>query len=198
MKRYIYITGIIVLFSTGAFAQGMFSISYDIGVPVGGTSSDFISAPSFRGFGVEGRGFITDNLSYGGSFNWAVFYEEFGPQEWDDPENDSRTAYGKQFRYINSFPLMATMHYYFGEWDATRLYAGGGLGAQKIDERTDMGLYTVNSKKWRFGFAPEVGILIPINFNSSLNLSAKYQYAVKVGDAAAVSYLNFKIGLAFM
>lgn len=93
---------------------------------------------------------------------------------------------------------MGTLHYYFGEWDATRLYAGGGIGAQKIDQRTDMGLYTVNSNKWRFGLAPEVGVLIPINFNSSINLSAKYQYAVKVGDADAVSYLSFKIGFAFM
>ena len=196
MKRYIYLTGIFILINSGAFAQGLFSVSYDIGLPIGGTS-DFISAPSFRGFGVEGRGFITDNLSYGGSFNWAVFYEEVGPAEWN-VDGDSRTAYGKQYRYINSYPIMGTMHYYFGEWDATRLYAGAGVGAQKIDQRTDVGLYTINDKKWRLGFAPEIGVLIPISFGSSLNLSAKYQYAVKVGDSAAVSYLNFKIGFAFM
>jgi len=196
MKRYIYLLGVFMLISTSALTQGMFSISYDIGVPIGSTS-DFIGQPSFRGFGVEGRGFITDNLSYGGSFNWAVFYEEFGPEEWN-VEGESRTAYGKQYRYINSFPLMGTLHYYFGEWDATRLYAGAGIGAQKIDERTDMGLYTINSNKWRFGLAPEVGVLIPINFNSSINLSAKYQYAVKAGDSDAVSYLSFKIGFAFM
>lgn len=195
MKKIIYLIGILVLAETSVFAQGMFGISYDIGVPLGSTS-EYIGAPSFRGFGVEGRGFITDNLSYGGSFNWAVFYEEVGPDEW--PVEELGTVYGKQYRYINSFPLMATMHYYFGEWDATRLYAGAGLGAQKIDQRTDVGIYTVNSKKWRFGFAPEVGVLIPVNFNSSLNLALKYQYAVKAGDAEAVSYLNFKIGFAFM
>ena len=195
MKKIIYLIGILVLAETSVFAQGMFGISYDIGVPLGSTS-EYIGAPSFRGFGVEGRGFITDNLSYGGSFNWAVFYEEVGPDEW--PVEEFGTVYGKQYRYINSFPLMATMHYYFGEWDATRLYAGAGLGAQKIDQRTDVGIYTVNSKKWRFGFAPEVGVLIPVNFSSSLNLALKYQYAVKAGDAEAVSYLNFKIGFAFM
>ncbi len=196
MKRNIYLSGIIILFSYGAFAQGMFGVSYDIGVPIGGTS-DYIGAPSFRGFGIEGRGFITDNLSYGGSFNWAVFYEEFGPDEWN-VEDDTRTAYGKQFRYINSFPLMATMHYYFGEWDATRLYAGTGIGAQKIDRRTDLGLYTDNNHQWTFGFAPEIGVLIPVNFNSSINISAKYQYAVKADKQDAVSYLSFKIGFAFM
>ncbi len=195
MKRYIYLI-IFIFVSFCSFGQGMFSISYDIGLPVGETT-DFISQPSFRGFGIEGRGFITDNLSYGGSFNWAVFYEEFDAQEWNI-EDDTRTAYGRQFRYINSFPLMATMHYYFGEWDATRLYAGGGIGAQKIDQRTDVGLYSDTSKKWRLAFAPEIGVLIPVNFSSSINLAVKYQYAVKVGDADAVSYINFKIGLAFM
>ena len=82
MKRIIYILSIIALFSTSAYSQGMFSISYDIGLPIGETSN-FIGNASFRGFGVEGRGFITDNLSYGGSFNWAVFYEETGPQTWE-------------------------------------------------------------------------------------------------------------------
>lgn len=196
MRKYIYLIAVFTIISTGAFAQGMFSISYDIGLTLGGTS-EYISQPSFRGFGLEGRGFITDNLSYGGAFSWAVFYEEVGPEEWTR-EGEDGTVYGKQYRYINSFPLMATMHYYFGEWNSTRLYAGGGIGANIINQRTDVGLYVVKDEKWRFGLAPEVGVLIPINFNSSLNLSAKYQYAVKAGDSDAVSYLSFKIGFAFM
>jgi opacity protein-like surface antigen len=196
MKRYIYLIGVFALINTGAFAQGMFGISYDIGLPVGGTS-DYISQASFRGFSLEGRGFITDNLSYGGSFSWAVFYEEVGPDQFEE-EGDTRTVYGKQYRYINSFPLMATMHYYFGEWDATRFYAGGGIGAHIVNQRTDVGLYVVKDEKWRFGLAPEVGVLIPVNFGSSLKLSAKYQYAVKAGDSDAVSYLSFGIGFAFM
>lgn len=196
MKKIIYLVLTFLMVNFSVFGQGMFSVSYDIGLPLGNTA-EFIGAPSFRGFGIEGRGFITDNLSYGGSFNWAVFYEEFGPQQWDS-DDESRTAYGKQFRYINSFPIMGTMHYYFGEWDAKRIYVGGGIGTQKIDQRTDVGLYTINKNKWRFGFAPEIGVLVPINFSSSLNLAVKYQYAVKAGDHEAISYMNFKIGFAFM
>lgn len=196
MKKFIYLIALLSVGTLPAFGQGMFGISYDIGLPVGSTS-DYISKTSFRGFGIEGRGFINDNLSYGGSFNWAVFYEEFPAQEWNI-EGDTRTVYGRQFRYINSFPLMATMHYYFGEWDATRLYAGAGIGAHKIDERTEFGIFAINNNKWRFGFAPEVGVLIPVNFSSSINLSAKYQYAAKAGDLEAVSYMSFKIGFAFM
>ena len=196
MKRYIYLISLFTLISFGAFAQGMFGISYDIGLPVGGTT-DYIGQASFRGFGIEGRGFIKDNFSYGGSFSWAVFYEEVGPDQFEE-EDGNRTVYGKQYRYINSFPLMATMHYYFGEWNTTRLYAGGGIGAHIVNQRTDVGLYVVKDEKWRFGLAPEVGVLIPVNFNSSLKLSAKYQYAVKAGDSDAVSYLSFNIGFAFM
>ena len=195
MKKLIYITAICLLTSFGAKAQGMMSVSYDIGVPMGGTS-DFIGQPSFRGFGLEGRVFIYDYLSYGGSFNWSVFYEEVEAQEW--PLEDGGTAYGKQYRYINSFPLMATMHYYFGEWNSTRLYAGTGIGTQKINQRRDVGLYTVEDRDWRFAIAPEIGVLIPVNYNSSLNISARYQYAAKTGKTDAVSYLSFKIGLAFM
>lgn len=197
MRKIVYIVSIIALFSSSGFSQSLFSVSYDIGLPMGNTS-DYIGNPSFRGFGIEARAFINDNLTYGGSFNWAVFYEEIGPQEWEGVIEETGTVFGTQYRYINSFPIMGTLHYYFGEWDATRLYIGGGLGAQKIDQRTDFGLYTDNKDKWRFGFAPEVGVLIPVNFNSSINLSAKYQYAVKAGDHDAVSYLNFKIGFAFM
>jgi len=195
MKKYFYIIAFTLL-SSASYGQSMFAITYDIGLPVGSTS-DYISKASFRGFGMEFRGFLYDNLSYGASFNWAVLYEELPAQEWTI-EGDTRTAYGRQFRYINSFPIMATMHYYFGEWDETRFYAGAGIGPQKIDQRTEVGLYSLTSNKWRFGLAPEVGVLIPINFNSSLNLAVKYQYAVKAGDAESVSYLNFKIGFAYM
>lgn len=195
MKKYLYIAAF-TLISFSSFGQGMFAVTYDIGLPVGSTS-DFISKPSFRGFGIEARGFIYDNLSYGASFNWTVLYEEFPAQEWN-VEGDTRTAYGRQFRYINSYPIMATMHYYFGEWDETRFYAGAGIGPQKIDQRTEVGLYSANDNKWRFGLAPEIGVLIPINFNSSLNLAVKYQYAVKAGDSESVSYLNFKIGFAYL
>jgi opacity protein-like surface antigen len=195
MKKYIYILGFILI-SASSFGQGMFAVTYDIGLPVGNTS-DFVSKASFRGFGIEARGFIYDNLSYGGSFNWAVFYEEFPAQEWNI-DGDTRTAYGRQFRYINTFPVMATIHSYFGEWDETRIYAGAGIGPQKIDQRTEVGLYSLDSNKWRFGLAPEVGILIPVNFNTSINLAVKYQHAFKAGDAESVSYLNFKIGFAYM
>lgn len=195
MKKFIYLIGLFLIIETSAFAQGMFGISYDIGVPLGNTA-DFIGKSSFRGFGIEGRGFITDYLSYGGSFNWAVFYEEVGPDLFTSEDN--ATIYGKQFRYINSYPIMGTMHYYFGEWDETRIYAGGGIGAQIINQRTDVGLYSVEDNRWTFALAPEIGVLIPVNYNSSINLAVKYQYGVKVNDSDSFSSLTFKIGIAFM
>ena len=195
MKKLVY-TAVFILISSGAFAQGMFGISYDISLPMGPTS-DFIENASFRGFSIEGRGFLYDNFALGGEFGWHIFYGEYGPQEWKG-KTETSTIYGKQYRYINSLPIMATAHYYFGVPDATRFYIGVGLGTANVLQRTDLGLYYVESNTWRFAVAPEVGVLLPINPNFIFNVGAKYQYATKASDADALNYLTFKIGFAFM
>ena len=51
MKKYIYVIALLTATTSTSFAQGLFSISYDIGLPVGNTS-DFIGNASFRGFGI--------------------------------------------------------------------------------------------------------------------------------------------------
>jgi hypothetical protein len=64
MRKIIYIISIIALLSSSGFSQSLFSVSYDIGLPMGNTS-DYIGNPSFRGCGIEARAFINDNLTYG-------------------------------------------------------------------------------------------------------------------------------------
>ena len=196
MKSFILSIIISVFLGTGTtLAQGLFSITYDIAIPLGSTG-DFINASSFRGLTLEGRGFINDNLSVGGSVDWQVFYEEYQAQEWTD---GTKTVYGKQYRYINSVPIMATAHYYINDYeDNSQFYVGGGLGIVKIEQRTEFGTFGDDQQSWRFGFAPEVGVLLPINLKANVHLAVKYQFALKSGDYNEVSYLSFKIGLAFM
>ncbi len=176
-------------------AQSLFSITYDMSLPLG-ESADYLSKFSARGFGIDGRKFITDNISAGGSFGWHIFYESTGNQTFED---GNLAVNGTQYRYINSFPIMVTGHYYTGDDGGTRIFFGAGVGTSRLIQRTEMGLYTVENKAWTFGFAPEVGVLIPYNFNNAINLSAKYHYAIKAGDLDLnVSYLTFKIGFVFM
>ncbi len=195
MKKVLYTGIFIILMSSGVQAQNMFGINYNIGLPTGSTN-DFIGKPSFRGFGIDYRAFLTDYVSIGVSGDWQVFYEELPAQTWED---GTRTTYGKQYRYINTFPILLNGHYYFNEIGNPRFYIGAGIGATVVDQRTDVGLYSIEpDDTWRFGFAPEIGLLLPLGYTTSFNISARYQYALKSGDSDAMSYLLIKVGFSFL
>lgn len=59
MKRIkiLAVFSFLMLFGSTSFAQGggVWNFNWDIGFPVGSTA-DFISQPSLRGFAIEGRG----------------------------------------------------------------------------------------------------------------------------------------------
>ena len=78
--------------------DGIFALTYSMGLPVGSTA-DYISKYSWRGFGIEGRGFVADNITLGGSFNWNVFFEE----EIDATYTDgTQSLTGNFYKYINA------------------------------------------------------------------------------------------------
>src|SRR5210317_1261586 len=98
-------------FSSLAQGGGVWNFTWDIGFPVGSTS-DFISQTSLRGFAIEGRGYVTDRLLVGGRGAWNTFYEDFG---WVTEDiTGSATLYGYKRRYMHVIPLMVTGHYEFG------------------------------------------------------------------------------------
>jgi hypothetical protein len=180
---------------TYATAQGFFSATYDISVPLGKTS-DYINSASFRGFGLQSRTFLADNVSIGGGLGWHIMYENMGELQYHE---ENLTITGIQYRYVNSFPLVLNAHYYTGTDGDIRWYAGGGIGLAHIIERTEIGLYAIENTGWNFVIAPEVGVLIPVNFNNSINLSVVYHNAFKGGDIDTnTGYLTFKVGVAFM
>ena len=66
-----------------------------------------------------------------------------------------------------------------------------------------MGIYEVDENNWHFGFAPEVGLLIPVG-EIAIMANAKYNYALSAGQPLGSgtdnshSYMSFNIGLVFM
>ena len=201
MKKII-LAAIIIAIGFGANAQSMFGIHYSIGLPMGETK-DYLSKASFRGIGLEGRYFVTDNLTIGGSFDWQVFYEEEGPQTFNeevdfDGDDTPVTVYGKKYKYINALPMMVTGYYHFGEDGDLRPYIGTGIGVANMIQRSDLGLFSSDKNTWNFALTPEVGVLIPINFNTALSAAVTYNMAFKANDSLNYSWLTFKIGFAFM
>jgi hypothetical protein len=148
-----------------------------------GDMGDYISATSFRGFTFDGRGFISDQFSMGGLFTWSTFYEKLG---------------GATVIEGNAFPMQLTAHYYTSDDPySTRAYLGGGIGAYKINKRTNIGTYAFEDRYWHFGISPEVGVLIPINMDTKFNISLKYHYAFKTKNSIDYSWLGLNVGFAW-
>ena len=192
MKKYILMIGC-VLAAYITQAQTIYSISYDTSLGLGDTG-DF--AGNFNGRGVtmlDIRAYVTDNLTVGGSFGWHVLYEE----ETGTFEQDNLTVSGTQKRYLNSFPIMANVHYNFGEDGEITPYAGLGIGTYSIERRVDMGLFSDTINQWHFGLAPEVGVIFPVAYNSALILKAKYNHAFEAGGVPQRQYMVFGIGYAW-
>ncbi len=189
---------IIVTFSAPSFSQGggIWNFTWDIGFPVGSTS-DFISQPSLRGFAVEGRGYVTDRILIGGRGAWNTFYENKG---WvtNSVDESNATIYGYKRNYMNVVPLMVTGHYEFGRGSVLP-YIGFGLGTYYIEARDYLGMYYVLQKAWHFGVYPEVGVVIPFGSGGTgVNINAKYNYAAKTSDTDAQSWVSLGVGLSYI
>ncbi len=192
--KYLITLAIASLLSLASYSQSMYSFNYTMSFASGKTA-DYIESPSFRGMTFEGRGFISDHVSLGGLFNWSTFYEELAGATFT---YETSTVTGNQYRYINAFPMLFQAHYYLGTDDLEpRLYLGGGTGAYKINQRTNLGVYSIEERNWHFGFSPEVGLLFPVSFDSYLNVSFRYHYVFKAEHTVDHSWFGLSVGLAW-
>lgn len=193
MKKYIAI----ILFSISGLtlsAQSLWNVTYDMSVSLGETK-DFVDKTSFRGIGIDGRGFINQNVTFGGSWNWNVFYSK---EKNVTLTEDNITVHGNHYNYGNYMPIMVTSHYYFGEDGGVRPYVGTGVGTIWKEESKYVGsINALLDNNWQFGFTPEVGIFIPVATSSLLFVRAKYTYGVSTKNLNATSYINFGVGIAW-
>ena len=201
MKKLIII--IADLASTSAIAQRSFwSFNYHMSFATG-EQQDYIDRGSFRGISIDGRGFMTDNISIGGSFSWEVFDEikrNLPPQPFDlGVDNIEGVVSGTQYRYLNTLPIMVNGHFYLGSDGTVRPYFGLGLGTSYVEERTDVGLVSILGKKWGFAVQPEVGVLVPFGLTGAVaNISGRFRYTTETTDTLPISFFTLAIGLGFV
>jgi len=135
---------------------GVGSVTWQVSGGLGDTS-DFIDELSLIGFGLEGRSYLGKHWTLGLSFDWQVF-----DQQTTEPiEIEGGTISGKQFRYINAFPMLVNLHLYAGDIHDFRMYLGVGVGAYYIMRRLQISLANLEDKDWHFGGGPEFGFLVP-------------------------------------
>ncbi len=176
------------------FSQGMYILNYTVSFTTG-EARDYISNASFRGMTLDGRSFLNEKVSLGGSVNWATFFEN---PDYNTFTHGPMAFTGTQNRYINAFPVLFTAHYYFNEFEAmSRVYIGGGIGTYKIVRRTDMGVYRVEDSNWHIGFAPEIGVLFPFAKGQSINVNLKFNYAIAADETIDYQWFGLSVGYAF-
>jgi len=195
MKKILLIA-LFAAFGSYAFAQetSLWSFTYNMNIPMGDTK-DFIEKTSFRGLALEGRQFIDNNFSLGGSFGWCVFYEK---KDKLTSELDNVTLTGTHYRYLNTYPIFVNAAYYLNEGSYIRPYLAGNIGLIVTDYRNDIGLYTIRETPAKFGFAPEVGLLIETESGTGFTLNMKYNMGTETTDTKAYSALGINVGIIWV
>ena len=194
MKK-IFITAAMVIFAMAAFGQNQFwSVTYQMAAPLGDTK-DFTGNFSGRGFGVEGRAFVDNNVTIGGGAHWNVFYEK---KEKITTTFDNVTATGTHFNYINSFPFYVNAAYYFNEGSYFRPYAAMNAGVIYTLYRKDIGLYRVSEEPWKFGVAPELGILLETYGGANFTVNFRYNYGMETDNTDPLSYFGINVGVVWL
>lgn len=175
-------------------------IGYNAAYPVGNTY-EYIGLPSFRGINAEWRQYITEHFSLGIKGAYQVFYQEIEDQVYTD---NGSTIYGKQFRYINSFPIMAVAGFETDRGDGVNFdrvinfYGKLGLGVYSFQKLTDMGLYRYqNEYSWNFGLLPEVGIKYKLTPRIDAVVYVNYNQVFKNASVENQGYVSAGVGLEF-
>ena len=195
MKRIILTLTIAVAAITLTKAQNSYvDVAYSMGFGTG-DMGDFIKKASFRGISFDYRYAVQPNIAVGFNLGWNTFYEE---KASDTYTVDNSSLTGKQFRYSNNVPILATGTYFFSPDEFMCPYVALGLGTMYARRNTDMNLYTIEEEGWPFVLQPEVGIRLQTADNLGVLVNVKYLNGFKAGDFdSAQSYLTLNVGLSF-
>lgn len=174
-----------------------FRMTYDVAVPLGKMTDDFIDKTSWRGISADSRWGIKPNVTIGFLLGWQIFAQRFD-NVTQVTSDGSVTFHGTQFRYINSFPIQLNTHYYLGEEDSVRPWIGLGVGTAYSNQRMQVGFFETRNNVWSFTLTPQAGLDIPINDETSLMLHARYNYFIHDAVSFNYSFLVFGAGIKFL
>ena len=200
-SRIIFSILLIIVLTSNLLAQrntGVVGIQYSIAFPLQDTKN-YIGKMSWKGLMLNYDKFLTQNLTVGFNIGWNGFDEKFDAQTI---ELQGTTVTGIQLRYLSTFPVLANFGYYFGDRRSNiRPYLGVGVGTYYVIERLQVGLFLIEKDDWRFGLAPIIGVLIPIDY-VMINASLRYNHIFEGNNSItkepfSVDYLSFNLGVAF-
>lgn len=199
MKKIKIIFSLLIL-SVCAQAQFGYSwrMNYDVAIPMGQFSSDYINQSSWRGISIDNRWEIQPNLTVGFNLGWQVFSQRFN-NVTQTFSGGRTTVNGTQFRFVNTYPIQANAHYYFGYEFGIRPWAGISMGTAFTDQRTQVGFIELKATSWSFALTPQVGVDIPISSdNTAFTLNVSYNYFMQNQVSYNYSFLVIGAGFKFV
>jgi hypothetical protein len=104
IRRFLPVLLLVPLGAVPVQAQSWWAVTYAPSIPLSNTKG-FTDNASWRGINVEYKKAVKENLTAGLSFGWHVF---------DEQTDEVVSAFGvdisgDQFRYVNSFPMLANV-----------------------------------------------------------------------------------------
>ena len=204
MKK-IYLSIVLLIAGMSLLAQeggGIVSLNYSVGVTTG-SSNEFVSPVSGRGFNFDLRFNVTDNISVGGLVGWNYFHERLERQTFEVTMDDGQKVdvNAVQTRYLNMLPMMFQGQYRFvsGSTNITP-YVGLAIGGYRVDYEKFWGDILDEKEQWEFGLSPHAGVLIPFASElSGLNIELKYNWAnFSYNEVKAISFFDANAGIYFM
>ena len=188
---------VLLMFGTGFSQKEQWygAFTYSVSIPTGDTKT-FIEEISWRGIGLDYRYMIDRTYSVGLSFGWNVLYE----RSTRTTQTDNGAVTGTSDRTINAFPIMANIHYYFGERKSIRPYVGLNAGGYVMNQRFEIGVFAWERDSWEWGIAPEAGVVIPVERDFGIILNGKYNYALTGEDVfeTTINHTYWQINAGFV
>ena len=171
------------LFFTGALLFGFYYYAYSqfmVGGHLGpvfpmGEYSDFAN-PGF-GAGGEAKYRYNENLAFGFNTSWYSFATDF-----DDVK-------------LNITPFLFSAEFLLPQTSGFTPYAGLGLGPYRIATKIKLSGINSTDSFTRFGIAPTVGALYPLNEQIDLNANLKFNFIFS--DDFTRFFIPLNVGVLF-
>jgi len=211
MKRILIIV-VFVLLSFNMFAQSENTITDKGYISLGwapawgvGHFGDFVSEGSYRGFFLDGKGFISENIAIGGSMGWSGFYDvkdraTLNFENVNAIQADGAVT-GNLSNYYYNLPILVNVSYYPSFESFFKPYVSLGVGTVYNRLESYVGLVGVYDETWQFQMAPELGAFIPFGKDSNIgaHLAARYNY-ITFQDYrfSGISYFQLNIGVSWI